>query len=172
MKLSIRILAAIVVVCVLGVVLRTPYALASPPVATPGTADRDALAALYHATDGDNWTSNYNWLSDAPLDTWYGVTTDEGGRVSEVNLWLNNLSGKIPPDLGDLTNLDELYLSGNRLRGCLPAVWKYYVVENDLDQLGLPYCVASSPTSHGSSGETHLLPDLRRGLADQEIVWL
>ena len=120
MKPSFRMLAVIAVVCVLSVVLRTPYALASTPVATTETTDRDVLVALYHATDGDNWTNNDNWLSDAPLGTWYGVTTDDSGRVIELDLWYNNLSGTIPPELGNLTNLKVLILSSNELSGTIP----------------------------------------------------
>ena len=48
--------------------------------------DRDALEALYRATDGPNWTDNTNWLTDAPLGQWYGVTTDRAGRVLELDL--------------------------------------------------------------------------------------
>ena len=66
MKPSVRILVAFVVVCVLAAVLRTPNAHASTPVPTPGTTDRDALVAFYHATGGDNWRDSDNWLSDAP----------------------------------------------------------------------------------------------------------
>ena len=36
--------------------------------------DRQALVAFYNATDGANWRNNENWLSDEPLDAWYGVT--------------------------------------------------------------------------------------------------
>ena len=28
------------------------------------SVDREALVALYHATDGDNWEDNTNWLTD------------------------------------------------------------------------------------------------------------
>ena len=37
------------------------------------------MVALYNATDGANWTDNTSWLSQEPLDTWYGVTTDANG---------------------------------------------------------------------------------------------
>ena len=57
------------------------------------------------AADGDKWTNNDNWLSDAPIGTWYGVTADESGRVIKLDLWYNNLSGTIPPELGNLTAL-------------------------------------------------------------------
>ena len=33
----------------------------------PSGPDVDALTALYRATDGDNWKSNTNWLSDQPV---------------------------------------------------------------------------------------------------------
>ena len=65
--------------------------------------DRDALAALYHATDGPNWDDNTGWLSDRPLGEWSRVTTDEAGRVIGLGLSDNRLSGQIPPELGRLS---------------------------------------------------------------------
>ena len=121
MKLSFRMLAAIVVVYVLAAILRTPYAHASTPVPTHEATDRDVLVAFYYATDGDNWLRSDNWLTDAPIGTWYGVTTDDSGRVIELVLWFNELSGTIPPELGDLTALTRLDFSGNRLSGTIPT---------------------------------------------------
>ena len=43
--------------------------------------DRDVLVALYNAMDGPNWTNNSNWLTQRHVDEWYGVHTDEEGRV-------------------------------------------------------------------------------------------
>ena len=48
--------------------------------------DRAALAALYNATDGANWRNNGNWLSNAPMGEWHGVTTDSDGRVTQLIL--------------------------------------------------------------------------------------
>ena len=49
---------------------------------TSAKTDREALVALYNATDGENWSASANWLSDAPLDEWEGVTTNDDGRVT------------------------------------------------------------------------------------------
>ncbi len=87
---------------------------ATPPPAI-ATNERDALIALYEATDGANWKNSDNWLTDKPLDSWYGVSTDGNGKVTELDLSRNELNGLIP-DLSALTNLMKLDLSRNRLR--------------------------------------------------------
>ena len=83
--------------------------------------DRAALQALYHATDGPNWVNSENWLTDAPLDEWYGVETDEIGRVTDVALPDNSLAGPLPPEIGELGRLTELQLRSNELTGAIPA---------------------------------------------------
>ncbi len=86
----------------------------------PASVDRAELEALYAATGGANWTDSTNWLTDAPLADWYGVTTDGAGRVARLDLGLNGLTGAIPHTLGNLTNLEDLDLSENGLSGAIP----------------------------------------------------
>ena len=93
-----------------------PQALAQGSVAT----DKAALVALYDATGGANWTNSTNWKTTAALSAWYGVSTDANGRVRLLSLYVNELSGEIPAELGGLTNLMTLYLSQNQLSGEIP----------------------------------------------------
>ena len=96
---------------------------ATAPPAASGSAetDREALVALYNATDGENWDGSDNWLSDAPLGEWEGVTTTNDGRVTELRRFGNDLSGEIPAELGSLSNLQWLSLNANDLSGEIPA---------------------------------------------------
>lgn len=83
--------------------------------------DRAALAALYDATDGDSWEQRENWLTDAALEQWQGVVTDSAGRVMWLTLTGNGLKGTLPPELGDLSEIQYLGLADNELRGPIPS---------------------------------------------------
>jgi Leucine-rich repeat (LRR) protein len=93
-------------------------------------SERAALIALYNSTNGDNWKDNSGWKTP-PLDTdgfampgtesgWYGVTV-KNDHVTRLTLLNKNLSGTIPPDIGDLGHLTYVNLSNNNLTGSLPA---------------------------------------------------
>lgn len=83
--------------------------------------ERDALVALYNSTNGANWTDNTGWMGAVGTECdWYGVTCSSGS-VSRIGLYRNSLSGSIPAELGNLTNLTTLYLYDNSLSGSIPA---------------------------------------------------
>ena len=81
--------------------------------------DRQALMDFYNAM-GKRWEYRTNWLSDKPLNEWYGVSTTADGRVDSLILNNNNLSGSIPKSFGDLTHLRFLELIGNNFSGAIP----------------------------------------------------
>ena len=102
-------------------------------------SDREILVSFYEATDGPNWINSRNWLTDAPLGEWYGVDADARGRVVGLSLFANNLGGPIPPELGELTSLAELFLVRNSLTGPilpqlgnLTSLDRMILSENDL----------------------------------------
>ena len=64
-----------------------------------------------------------NWLSDEPLGQWHGVNADGNGRVTELRLSENRLSGELSEELGNLVNLQVLKLGANHAcdsGGCRP----------------------------------------------------
>ncbi|WCO02693.1 leucine-rich repeat domain-containing protein [Psychroserpens ponticola] len=91
-------------------------------------SERDALIALYIATDGDNWYDTIgtgviieNWNTSAHVDTWTGVET-LGNKVVYLNLNFRNLNGQLPEEIGDLIHLNELRVSANPdLIGPIPS---------------------------------------------------
>ena len=119
----------------------TPKATAIPPMAqTSPETDREALVALYNATGGPNWNSNHYWLSDVPISGWSGVNTDDNGRVNYLLRRDNQLSGEIPPDLGNLFNLTVLGLGNNQLSGCVPSSLLDRLNMDSSDLGGLQFC--------------------------------
>ena len=76
--------------------------------------ERAALIAIYNATGGNSWERSDNWCSDKPIGQWYGVHTNIKGRVDEIDLH-GNITGQIPPEIGDLTELTRLSISNSLL---------------------------------------------------------
>ena len=99
-----------------------------PPGSEPLSGDAATLAAFYNATDGPNWSDNTNWLTDASISDWSGVTASNivnGGTVGEcvvrrLYISFDRLSGEIPAELANLAHLEYLNLNGNQLSGMIP----------------------------------------------------
>ena len=112
----------------------------------PGLADDCAL--LLAAKDTLRGTATLNWSAATAITDWTGITVgtvDGARRVTLLNLerqgidgtlpaalggltglselrlsWRNQLTGSIPPELGQLTRLAYLGLAGNHLTGPIP----------------------------------------------------
>ena len=82
--------------------------------------ERLALADLHDVTSGSSWANRAAWGTDAPLGDWHGLAT-EGGRVVEVALPANGLSGPLPGEIANLTELAAVDLTGNDLSGAVPS---------------------------------------------------
>ena len=83
--------------------------------------DREVLEMLHAATVGRDWIDSRNWLTDAPLGEWRGVEVDDQDRVVGLRLWDNGLTGRLPPEFGEMAHLEYLRLSDNALTGAIPS---------------------------------------------------
>ena len=100
-------------------VLPNPDAISS----TITTSEREALVDIYNSTKGHQWTWRTNWL-DPPgnENLWHGVMVPPNTQhVIALTLTDNQLDGRLPPTLNQLSNLKEMDLSNNSIFGALPA---------------------------------------------------
>jgi len=82
------------------------------------TRDSIALVALYNATQGWNW--NTQWDLSQPITTWPNIFVNGNGCVTQINLDANNLVGYIPDEIGFMDQLSFLRLSRNAIQGEIP----------------------------------------------------
>ena len=134
------------------------------PVGNPGLAsDREHLLALRDALSG---TATLDWSAGTPTSEWTGVRvggsparvigldlTDRGldgeirgwlgdlAELTELRLEGNRLTGTVPSKLATLTNLAHVDLAGNELEGCVPPSLRA-AARHDLALAGLPDCGA------------------------------
>lgn len=106
----------------------------------PLQSECEALVDLYQSTDGDNWTDNTNWMTDASVCDRYGVKCNrQNKQVRVLKLAKNNLVWSIPESLVELTDLRVILLQKNTLCGefpqqllALPRLRKVNVRKNNL----------------------------------------
>lgn len=124
---------------------------------------RYALAVFYYSTEGGSWVNKDRWLSDSDECTWYSAF-DESPCLDQEYAYLvlgdNNLRGSLPPDLallsnslvgldfggtmsgsipgeyGDLTNLEFLRIHGTNIDGRFSSNFKNLIYLETLDLYG------------------------------------
>lgn len=95
---------------------------------------RFALASLYYALGGDNWTDKSGWLSPSRhYCDWHGVeccpellgsvscTYTDFYKFIQLDLFRNNLVGTIPITIGLFTDLQSIFFNENTISGNLPT---------------------------------------------------
>ncbi len=76
------------------------------------------LLDFYDATGGTNWLSQKGWLNPN-ASSWEGIQLTEG-HVTSLNRVGQGITGSLPASLTQLSHLEFLYLSRNRLTGEIP----------------------------------------------------
>jgi Leucine-rich repeat (LRR) protein len=88
---------------------------------------RFALASLYYSMNGDDWTNHDGgqWLEDSNSEEckWNSDDIDcsADGLVERIHLQGDNLYGRIPIEIGLLTELTYLNLGNNQFEGSIPT---------------------------------------------------
>ena len=86
-------------------------------------SERQALIAIYNATNGPGWTNRTGWLGAPGTEcNWYGVNCSLN-NVTWLDLDNNNLVGPLPPGSFEaMRNLQFIYFYGNQLTGSIPSL--------------------------------------------------
>ncbi|MGB4973045.1 MAG: leucine-rich repeat domain-containing protein, partial [Cyclobacteriaceae bacterium] len=88
-----------------------------------------ALKDIYDSLGGPTWTNKTNWptignwptsATAVEMDTWHGVTV-ANGDITQVLTNNNNLIGKIPSSISNLSQLTHLYFYNNSITGEIPS---------------------------------------------------
>jgi hypothetical protein len=88
------------------IVTLTPY------IAVP-EQDSLALIALFDSTNGAGWTDNSGWKT-LFVEDWKGISLNNF-RVVGISLPANNLGGTVPGQIVDMTELEAIDLSNNKI---------------------------------------------------------
>ena len=167
---------------------------AVPNPEAPGLVrDCNTLLAVKDTLRG---SASLNWSKTIPINRWDGVTVSNS-RVTQLDLSDNQLTGSIPEELGNLSQLewlslrenqltgrippeldsiDTLYLYGNESLGCLPNTFP--VNREDMisnQEEGMSFCDAETPTaipmeSNAISSGTYIVGfDIAPGLYRGEV---
>jgi Leucine-rich repeat (LRR) protein len=130
-----RILHACLMIAIVGNVLMISpsQTVSAKPLAAPYTGcaspsqqsqipetECEALVAFYNSTNGPTWNYHSGWLQTNMPCYWEWVTCDNQTNVTSLYLPWNQLTGSLPPELGNLTYLTSLDLDYNQLSGPIP----------------------------------------------------
>jgi hypothetical protein len=94
------------------------------PARDPRFLERYALTVFYFSNGGcsGDWIDSTNWMNKT-MDhcEWYGVVCDLQGRVTELTMEGNYVTGKLLMEMSQLQEMSTLDLSNNRMDGTVSS---------------------------------------------------
>jgi len=120
---------------------------------------RYGMATLYFSLDGHRWTDQDNWLTARDVCEWQ--TVEECNRawmVTILELYSNNLVGRIPVEITHIRMLEILNLTDNEIYGSIPTEFGKF---QDLEKLEL-----------GGNLRTGIIPPQLENLKTLEELYL
>jgi DNA-binding SARP family transcriptional activator len=89
------------------------------PVQPPLPEEREVLVAFFETTKGGSWRHADGWLSQESHCDWFGIYC-VNGRITQIVLPNNGLSGTLPAEISNLRELSILDLTENAIGGRIP----------------------------------------------------
>lgn len=82
--------------------------------------DIQAMKAFYTATNGPKWGNNTGWLKGDPCNPFWQGLYCRDGRILQMNIVANGLTGSIPAELAKASALQVIRLYSNEITGKIP----------------------------------------------------
>lgn len=141
-----------------------------------------ALGCFFEATLGVHWDDNTNWMMISHNTTacdWYGLTCNERGMVTRIELGQNNVQRNIPVEFKVLPSLQYLGLAENSIGRLDPILFEMYTLEViDLDGNGIEKIPEEIPIRNQvkelylAGNRIKEIPESILMLSKLEVLWL
>ncbi|PZR05814.1 MAG: hypothetical protein DI539_24790, partial [Flavobacterium psychrophilum] len=95
----------------------------------PDLFEFKALKDLYDSLGGVSWNTATQWptagnwpstATAAQMGTWYGITSS-GGDITRLDLYYNNMTGRIPSSIAKLKKVNTMRVQYNNINGRIPS---------------------------------------------------
>jgi len=141
-----------------------------------------ALGCFFEATLGVDWDDNSNWMMISQNTTvcdWYGLTCNEIGMVTRIELPQNHVQRNIPVEFKVLPSLQYLGLAQNSIGRLDSILFEMYTLEViDLDGNGIETIPEEIPIRNQvkelylAGNRIREIPESILMLSKLEVLWL